>query len=781
MQYYKILIKKLFRTIWATRRQFIALVFCVAIGSSMLLGPNTAYKSLELSLDEFFENTNMPDYYYEFEPTDARTLKNVAYIKGVEQAEVRLGFSLSVKTNDYEKISAMLYTFEESSEQGFMRCTPWGATEILDEEVKEVHLPLLIDFISAQKYHYNIGDKVKLISKGKEIIGVIKGYCTSPEYIGLNSIKFVAHRNTVCENLGLKNVANQLFLNFSNDMEQDETLNRLERYLRHTHILKKFGEDEHPAKEFTRRLMTSLKIGTYFAPVVFFGVAILFLYVLLKQIIKNQHVQIGIMKALGFSNDHIMLFYVLYAVFLSIVGNVIGLFGGFVVAHITVRGFGESFYLRNYIVNTNYTIFIICFIISHICAVLSAIAASWRIIQINPVDAMRRLPIIKGQNLLLEKLNGFWLHINEKWRMTLRVISRNRVRFIITTLVITACVSIIILALGFDNSRAELIERTYEKEYLYDYQLDFEQGVPAHVWAEWVDRYGADSIEPYLHFDAIIKNKFSGKSDKNTLAMLYNDSEIQAVYNKKNRRLSVDKGEIILSHQVAKRIDADIGDDILIISKGREKQFRVVDIAYQLITMKSYLSPEDISAFFEGGTVTRTLFIKAEDRIIDNLKKNLSSNNNILNIQNKKEQKQHTADMLQNMKIFAYGFIILATCLGAGIIYNACTINFEERQRELSILKVIGLKNIDISMMLYFELVLQMAVGFILGIPLGKIGGVLSVRQISTEYYVYPDKIYLKTYLIAALVTITFVTVSHMLAMFRLRHLIMTEVLKERE
>ena len=92
------LLKKLFRTLWKYRAQFISMVIMVALGVGVFLGFNVEWYSLEVNTNEIFEKTGFADYriYSDrgFTPED---LEKVKGIEGVDDATRFLSLNVAVK------------------------------------------------------------------------------------------------------------------------------------------------------------------------------------------------------------------------------------------------------------------------------------------------------------------------------------------------------------------------------------------------------------------------------------------------------------------------------------------------------------------------------------------------------------------------------------------------------------------------------------------------------------------------------------------------------------
>lgn len=81
------LIRKLFRTAWSYKAQFISMVIMIAIGTGVFLGFNIEWKSIEEDIAVFFEETKYADFrlYSEagFTEEDIRAIQNIS---GVDAA-----------------------------------------------------------------------------------------------------------------------------------------------------------------------------------------------------------------------------------------------------------------------------------------------------------------------------------------------------------------------------------------------------------------------------------------------------------------------------------------------------------------------------------------------------------------------------------------------------------------------------------------------------------------------------------------------------------------------
>ena len=123
------LLKKLFRTLWQYKAQFISMVIMVALGIGVFLGFNVEWYSLEVNTKEIYDATGFADFriYSDkgFSPEDLEAVKG---IDGVDDATRFLSLNVSVK-DDTDTLA--LTVTENSSVSGVlvMEGEPYNAED----------------------------------------------------------------------------------------------------------------------------------------------------------------------------------------------------------------------------------------------------------------------------------------------------------------------------------------------------------------------------------------------------------------------------------------------------------------------------------------------------------------------------------------------------------------------------------------------------------------------------------------------------------------------------
>ena len=92
------LVRKLFRTAWRYKSQFISMIIMIAIGVGVFLGFNIEWRSLEADTNAFFEDTAYADFrLYSEEGFSEDDITAIQGIDGVDAATRYLAVNVGIK------------------------------------------------------------------------------------------------------------------------------------------------------------------------------------------------------------------------------------------------------------------------------------------------------------------------------------------------------------------------------------------------------------------------------------------------------------------------------------------------------------------------------------------------------------------------------------------------------------------------------------------------------------------------------------------------------------
>ena len=135
----------------------------------------------------------------------------------------------------------------------------------------------------------------------------------------------------------------------------------------------------------------------------------------------------------------------------------------------------------------------------------------------------------------------------------------------------------------------------------------------------------------------------------------------------------------------------------------------------------------------------------------------------------------------ENINVMITVYVVLATIIAVGVVYNFSRIALSEQGRELASLRVLGFTRAEVAGVLFGELavVVLMAqpVGWLIGYGIGQV----MVAAFSSDLYRVPFVLGRDVYATASLIVIAASLVSAAAIRGRINNLDMIEVLKTRE
>ncbi|MER2056555.1 MAG: hypothetical protein ABTB30_14825, partial [Clostridia bacterium] len=168
------LIKKLFRTLWQYKAQFISMVIMVALGIGVFLGFNVEWYSLEVNTKEIYDATGFADYriYSDkgFGPEDLEAVKAIA---GVDDATRFLSLNVAVK----DDTDTLALTVSENIDVSGVLVTEGAPYSAEDPD------GFWLSDSYAAANGIRLGDPLTLTYQTVTVAGTVKGLVKASEYL----------------------------------------------------------------------------------------------------------------------------------------------------------------------------------------------------------------------------------------------------------------------------------------------------------------------------------------------------------------------------------------------------------------------------------------------------------------------------------------------------------------------------------------------------------------------------------------------------------------------
>ena len=429
----------------------------------------------------------------------------------------------------------------------------------------------------------------------------------------------------------------------------------------------------------------------------------------MTRVVKNQRVQIGTLKALGFKDYKIFLHYMSYGFYISLVAAICGIIVGYYgIGKVFIDMEMSFFEIPNGSPSLEIASFI-CALAVILAVVLVSFLACRKQLNQNPAETLRKdSPKVKTSSINLTTKKIFKnLKFSSKWN--LRDMLRNKARTITGIVGIVGCCMLIVCAFGMLDSLNYFVKLQFKDLYNFDYKLTLKENISKEDLDNLKSKYGNSTSKSNL---IEIKDSQGNKQSNNVFITDASD-KVRFVDNKKNFIKLKDKDGVYITYKLAKNEGYKLGDTITWHLVGNDKYYKSKIIGFNK-------DPQN-----QNMTITRKYYEKLgntyqPDSLYTN--KNLKNTKEIKNvelIQNLDSLEEGMSNMLSTMKTMIVLIIGIAIILGAVIIYNMGVLSYTEKQYQFATLKVLGFKNNQIRKIFIKQNNIIAIISIIIGLPAG--------------------------------------------------------------
>ncbi len=734
------LIRKLFRTAWSYKAQFISMILMITLGMGMFLGFNMEWKTIEADTGSFFEQTNYADYrLYSEKGFSVDDADKISGISGVDAATRFLSVNLDIKG---EKNKSLALDVSEN-----FKVSTFIVTDGADYDETGDGFWLSDKFAAAN--NYQIGDELTLEYKGAEITGKIDGLIKSGEHMIC-----VADKNQMMPDyntFGFAYISPKKLNEFLNDKIKTD----IKKELKNTRVPEEFIDDSLtklfvtgemldeaadkvfaqvnvlsglPKKELEDKVKDALgktimvtpkddhvvykeatgeaeegKTMGSVLPVLFLAIAVLTMVTTMHRIATKEKTQIGTLKALGFKNRRILRHYTSYGLFIGLTGTVFGVALGYAVCKLIMS---ENGMMGTYFDMPDWSAAIpeFCFPVmaaTIIMLTLISFLSVRRQLKGTAADALRPYSPKKMRKTFVERLR-FWdkLHFGVKWNI--RDLLRHKSRSAMTLFGIAGCMVLMVGGLGMRDTMAGFLELLNNDISNYTTKVNLVDDADLKKASELYDELGGD-------WESLSGISLDG--DTVTLDIIRNPNNMFNVIDEENKRIKLSDEGVYLCLRLKDR--ASIGDEIEFSPYGSGDTYKAKVIGYNRSVMTESVTMTDALADKLG--IDYTISSIYTDKKTDGIK----SSALISGKQDKKQLMETFNSFVEIMDSMVIILVLAAVVLGIVVLYNLGVMSYVERSRELATLKVLGFRNRTIGRLLISQNIWLTFVGVIIGLPAG--------------------------------------------------------------
>ena len=210
-------------------------------------------------------------------------------------------------------------------------------------------------------------------------------------------------------------------------------------------------------------------------PVFFFLVAALICMTTMNRMVEEQRTQIGVLKALGYSNAAIMAKFMFYAGSAATIGALTGLAGGTWLFPKTIwEGYRIMYTMGELTYLFNGWLALLSVLAAILCSVGAAFFSCRYELYSVPANLIRPKAPKNGKRIFLEKITFIWKRLKFLHKVSVRNLVRYKKRFFMMILGISGCTALLVAGFGIRDSVANVADQQYDEVQIYDIGVTFD-------------------------------------------------------------------------------------------------------------------------------------------------------------------------------------------------------------------------------------------------------------------------------------------------------------------
>lgn len=532
-------------------------------------------------------------------------------------------------------------------------------------------------------------------------------------------------------------------------------------------------------------------IGEIF-PAVFFLVAALISLTTMTRMVEEERIQIGTLKALGYSKIAIALKYLLYALLATLGGSITGALVGLrVLPYVIITAYKIMYIgLPSPVTPFNTYYAGLATILAVLTVGIATFLACYKELHAKPAQLMRPEAPKSGKRVLLERIPFLWNRLNFTWKATVRNLLRYKKRFFMTIFGIGGCMALLLVGFGLKDSIFVIYSRQFSEIMLYDATVSVDKNISEQerkALKEAIDTDDRITFSTMVE-DETVDIAYNGITKSVSMYVPSSVEEFEKIVKFRNRvgheKYELQDDGIILTEQIANKMSVGVGDLITIKEGEREAKAKITAITENYLTHYLYMSPALYRSLFGQEPVYNEYFLLLPDAgeetelEVGNRLLGMSGTTGIFYVSYYKDL---LTNILVSLNIVVYVLIIAAGALAFVVLYNLNNININERRRELATIKVLGFYNMETAAYVYRENIVLTIIGSLFGIGFGIILHRFVIVTVEVDLVMFGRNIDPSSFIFSILLTFLFSAFVNFVMFYKLKKINMVESLKSIE
>ena len=728
------------------RGRFLAVWVVVVMGTAFYGAFYPAGKSVLASVYTTYDQLHYMDLQASFAPTSKSIVDKIRQIEGVVAAEGRLVVESGIQLDPQRKslTTLRLITVPDDGQPTVnLNDIPDGRNLRADDEI--ILLKRFADYHGLRP-----GDTVTVWINGEKHKFTVAGLAFNPEYLvsgssrespfpapsafGVGWVRYGALAgllgadgmvNDVVISLGVKSADDASLLRARVKAELEKTLERQDS------LILREREETASGGVVQANINGNFQIMAMFSGL-FLVVALTVTFILLGQFVGSERQRIGTLRALGVSRPELVTHYLTFGLLIGVSGGLVGSMLGYFASFSTILPFVDAIaggYLPGFANTPQIPFILLGFVIVVIGTTLAGGYPAWTESGTPPGIALRP-PTPRTPSAVSRLSLGF---LPLFLRQTLRNILRSPGRSLATALGVMMGTVMVVAAVGLVDSM-DFSFSDYFGSNRYDLRLMVSQPVSAHKLERQAENTAGVTTAQVALFGLVTAQSATKTFD--TLAFVLNERDPYITLTTLEGAPAFSSAEgVWIGHNLARVLDARVGDTISLTVDEETKQARVLGIVSQTFGSPVFVPRSLFNQWTGGNSVSNAVLVRVESGRLADAREELAKIPGVVSVEDYPAYVRDVNNYLSFWRINSWAFAIFGTLLTLAVILNTVNARLQEQQADLAILRSLGITRREIIASVLTEILILAALGVAIGIPLGREVGFQMAHSVDMDFY----------------------------------------------
>lgn len=521
-------------------------------------------------------------------------------------------------------------------------------------------------------------------------------------------------------------------------------------------------------------------------PVFFFMIAALVCSTTMSRMIEDERMQIGTLRALGYTTGKIMFKYMFYSGSAAMIGCIAGfLAGSKYFPYFIWIAYGMMFGFAPLKFHIDWQLGLISLAVSLLCSMGTTYTACRGQLKHMPAEILRPKAPKSGKRILLEHIGFIWNHLKFLHKVTARNIFRYKKRMIMMLLGIGGCTALVVAGFGINDSVAGLADDQYSRIETYDMTVAFSEKIDTDTRKSFEAEFD-DDLKSVAVLQQTSVNGEGAKAKKACNLMITSDDNISKAVNFEYEGTGLDypeRGEVMINNKLAEMLGVGTGDSITLnYDDTKTVSLKVSGIYRNYVSNYMYINAEtyeqDMGKEYEPSMMFVTLKDDADLREVSG---RINKFDDVIAVSANEDVKNRVDDMMVSLN---YIIILVIGCAGALafiVLFNLGNINITEREREIATIKVLGFYPRETGSYVFRENLMLVLLGIAVGLPGGFALHKFIMSRIVVDAVAFNDVVEPLSYVYTVIVVLGFAFIVDVILRSKLTRINMAEALKSVE